>query len=879
MERERGEKARSLVDEARAMQPELRIAFLEQACGDDEQLFDEAHSLVLEDLSAAGVLEHIEIPAPADARAAQHEDRPSTPSATVADQEIATLAANQAKATAQRQPDTKPFTKNQRIGPYKILSELGTGGMGVVYLALDTRLDRRVALKVLHTHLGNDRTAQQRLMVEAKSASRLDHPNICTVYELGESEDGHVYIAMAHCEGVSLEAMLKKGPLKPERAISLALQIASGLEAAHAAGILHRDIKPTNIIVDDTGRCKIVDFGVAKIAGIDITGAGHCIGTLSYMPPEQLRAETVDARADVWALGAVLYEMLTGERAYGGELLPEIMHGVMNNPPPHVRALKPELPEALDRLIVRSLARDPDARHPGMSNMLAELAALRPRLKEESGARSWYPQPLSSVRVLPRRQGVSEQPGITGPDTPDACLEASQQHLERGDFERALKLTEHGLSLARDDASLTCLLGDIHWEEGAVSLARQAYLKVMNACRAGHNRCHALIGLAQCDELRGELDTALGRLDEAQSLADADGLNLELARIHCLRGSLELARGNVDAAVQQQQTALEHAQKAGSAKFQARAQAGLGEAHYVAGRLSRAHQALQAARQLCEQHTLGAVEFANTYLADAVLVYQNQPESAFAGARTTEEKAVLANHTRAEIASRLTIARVLTERNETQAADEQLTLAMQIVDAPEAQDCRPRLRPQLLEAQARVRLAEGRLYDALSKGNEALAICRKTTMTTCGPLVLGTVALIQTHINLGERPFHHSSKGDQLRRRALAEGQILLAQGCDGSNYLDFYRAAMDVALLNEEWQMAAHYAQCLEDFTGKDPTPWSDYFIRRGRALAWFGAGERSDTLNREIKALYRQGVEAGLLTSLPQLKRAYVRKPRPGH
>ncbi len=892
MSQERGEKARSLFDEAQSIQPELRMAFLENACGDDALLFDEAHSLVLEDLSASGVLEHIEFPGSPETTETTGTIGSPAPSDTIVDAEIGAYAKQHGAAVAQRQATTKPFTNNQRIGPYEVLSELGTGGMGVVYLALDTRLDRRVALKVLHAHLGNDRTAQQRLMVEAKSASRLDHPNICTVYELGESSDGHVYIAMAHCEGVSLEALLQRGPVKPRQAINLAMQIASGLEAAHAAGIFHRDIKPTNIIIDGAGRCKIVDFGVAKIAGVDITGTGHCIGTLSYMPPEQLLAETVDARADVWALGAVLYEMLTGKRAYGGELLPEIMHGVMNEPPPHVRALMPELPEALDQLIVRALARNPDARHPSMSNLLVELSALRPRLEEKTGDRSWYPQPASSVQVLPRRTGVQEpqQPAAV-PGTAEACLHASQQELERHDFERARKLTEHGLSLSRGHVSLTCLLGDIHREEGATQLAQKAYRQVLDSCESGDSRCHALIGMAQCEELNSDANAALGWLEQAQITADAETLMPELARIHCLRGALLLARGDIKASAQQQKTALELARKAGLPKLQARALNGLGEAHYAAGRMLSAHQVLAESRQLCEQHALGKAELANCFLADAARIYQNQPEATLADALATEKTAALAGHARAEMGSRLIAAWVLIDRGEHYSAREHITRALQISADPEAGDEHPhihsllrpqlrlQLRAQLRESLARILLAEGQLHEALTRANEALAACRKTGMRFIGPWVLGTVALIQTHINLSQTPFNRSSKGDQRRRAALAEGQVLLAQGCDGHNYFHFYRAAIEVALLNSEWQMATHYAQCLDDYTGKEPTPWSDYFIRRGRALAWFGAGERSATLDTEINTLYELGGNIGLNTTLPGLKRALASKPSRGH
>jgi serine/threonine protein kinase len=208
----------------------------------------------------------------------------------------------------------------QSIRHYKILEKLGVGGMGVVYKAEDTKLKRMVALKFLPLHVSLDSEAKKRFMHEAQAASALDHNNICTIYEIGESEDGQMYMSMALYDGGTLQDKIETAPLPLEEALDIAIQIAEGLFKAHEKDIVHRDIKPANIIITSDGVAKILDFGLAKLSGrTKLTREGTTLGTVAYMSPEQVRGEQADSRADIWALGAILYEMFTGIPPFKGD--------------------------------------------------------------------------------------------------------------------------------------------------------------------------------------------------------------------------------------------------------------------------------------------------------------------------------------------------------------------------------------------------------------------------------------------------------------------------------------------------------------------------------------------------------------------------------
>jgi len=250
------------------------------------------------------------------------------------------------------------------LSHYKIESELGRGGMGVVYLAADTKLDRTVAIKFLVTDVTTDDVAKERFVREAKAAAAVEHDAICAIHEIGESEDGQTYIVMPFYEGATLKEMIAQGPLEPLKVMHLASQIASGLAAAHSKDVVHRDIKPGNILVDKSGRIKILDFGLAKLGGqMDLTKTRSSVGTIPYMAPEQIRGEPIDQRTDIWALGAVMYEMLTGERPFRGEYEQAVTYSILNVDPPPISDHRADLPDGLEDLVRKCLAKDSGERY------------------------------------------------------------------------------------------------------------------------------------------------------------------------------------------------------------------------------------------------------------------------------------------------------------------------------------------------------------------------------------------------------------------------------------------------------------------------------------------------------------------------------------
>ena len=331
--------AEDLYERARTLHSEARRAFLQDACHDDPQLREELVSLLEQSEAAEGFFERL-----SDA--------------------VFPLSV----------PDRNV---GRMVGHYQIMSCIGAGGMGTVYRAQDTRLNREVALKFLSVHLSAHRVAQERLLAEARAAASLEHPNVCVVHEIGETDDCRPYIVMALCEGQTLREKLRLGPLDLAEAVEIATQIARGLAAADARKTIHRDVKPGNVMLGTDGTVKLLDFGLAKVADVTIAGPGMTPGTLAYMSPEQARGDPVDQRTDLWSLGVVFYEMLTGTRPFRGASEDALFQAILHDEPEPISQQRPETPEPLRRIVERLLRKDPDARYGRAEDLLADLAQGR----------------------------------------------------------------------------------------------------------------------------------------------------------------------------------------------------------------------------------------------------------------------------------------------------------------------------------------------------------------------------------------------------------------------------------------------------------------------------------------------------------------------
>jgi eukaryotic-like serine/threonine-protein kinase len=296
------------------------------------------------------------------------------------------------------------------ISHYEILEKLGEGGMGIVYKAHDTKLNRTVALKFLPSHIGTDETEKRRFINEARAASTLDHSNICTIYSIEETEDGQIFIVMAYYEGMSLKEKIEQGPLPLKDVVNYAIQIASGLQKAHEKGIVHRDLKPANIFITNDDQIKIIDFGLARVAERTLlTKSGTTLGTVPYMSPEQAQGHKVDHRTDIWSLGVVMYEMITGQRPFKSEYETALVYSILNEDPEPVTGLRSGVPMALENIIMKCLEKVPQHRYQQIGESIVDLRKVEREL--DSGIQSDRPGtsvPARSTgkRLKPIKYGV-----------------------------------------------------------------------------------------------------------------------------------------------------------------------------------------------------------------------------------------------------------------------------------------------------------------------------------------------------------------------------------------------------------------------------------------------------------------------------------------
>ena len=344
------ERLADLFERARALPPAARAAFIERQCDDDAALRTDLTSLVASYDSAPHFLEQ--------------------------------LAGRLLPGALEAVRDNARSVEGL-VGRYEVLERIGGGGMGEVFRARDPTLGRLVALKLLPHHLSADSDARARLVREARAASALDHPSIAVVYEIGTADSGQgdpgggrLFIAMAFYEGETLEEKIARGPLPVDETLSYALQLADGLAAAHEAGIVHRDVKPANLIVTNRGQAKILDFGIAKATASVLTREGTALGTIAYMSPEQTRGQVVDHRTDLWSAGVVLYEMLAGERPFRADGDQALIYCIRNDDPAPLGRLRPDVPSDLARLVNCCLAKDPADRCPSAAALLADLRSL-----------------------------------------------------------------------------------------------------------------------------------------------------------------------------------------------------------------------------------------------------------------------------------------------------------------------------------------------------------------------------------------------------------------------------------------------------------------------------------------------------------------------
>ena len=388
MNQERWQKVKGLLDAVVELAPDKRARFLDNSCGKDVELRREVESLLV---SLDGSESFLESPAA---------------------KEVASLIIE----------PPKNFKAGKSFGHYEIVKQIGAGGMGEVYLAEDTKLDRKVAVKILNEKFAAHESNLQRFIQEAKAASALNHPNILVIHEIGASENSN-YIVSEFIEGETLRDSFKDSPLKLSEVLDISIQIANALTAAHTAKIVHRDIKPENIMLRPDGYVKILDFGLAKLVepkniGFEAstvkqnqTAKGVIMGTVNYMSPEQAKGEKIDERTDIFSFGIVLYEMLAGRTPFAGDSMSETFANLINAEPPPLVRFSPDTPDEMQRIVTKTLRKNKDGRYQTMKDLLTDLKALRENLAfDEKLERSHPPNDKNATVFLKATTGDVVQP-------------------------------------------------------------------------------------------------------------------------------------------------------------------------------------------------------------------------------------------------------------------------------------------------------------------------------------------------------------------------------------------------------------------------------------------------------------------------------------
>ena len=523
------EQAERLFHEALGTDPRERIAFIDAQCERQPQLREEVLTLLAEADAAEKFFQRLD-------EAVFSSPSPSGDSAPSLDSV---------------DPD---FRAGENVGHYRIESLIGFGGMGTVYRAHDMRLDRDVALKFLPTHLSADHDEQARLLAEARAAAVLDHPNVCTVHEVGETDDGRLFIAMPCYSGETLKDRLRAGALPANEAVGIGVQIARGLAAAHSHAIIHRDVKPGNVILLPDRSVRLVDFGLAMVMNAKLLSSGITPGTVAYMSPEQIRGDGLDSSTDLWSLGVVLYEMLAGARPFRGPHRREAIHAILREEADPLTRRCPGIDPALARIVERLLEKDPARRYKTASDVASELESVphpRPAAPRHSLVRKRRALVAVGIIVLLavagglswqslRETTVFQSSASSGFKRPSTRNIAAYELYQRGN-DPALFRSDSGVRVAASYLRQALAL-DPNYGDAYAGLAR-VHTRPGNAVDPGLSRRERL-ALAEQEAMRAvSIDESSAEAHSALGMVRRNTYQFESAEREYLR-AIELEPGN-----------------------------------------------------------------------------------------------------------------------------------------------------------------------------------------------------------------------------------------------------------------------------------------------------------------------------------------------